>query len=313
MVRSAYIYAFSLLFLACGLSAEQLYIGYSDYHIVTDKTFNEKPYFQTMQSYGVNLQRIWVLGYSHTLRKIPEQMPFRKQGSQYNLDKLDPIYLQRLRNTLREATRHRQRVLLTIFDRWSLSNTENFVRTPWYHENNIERFLKIPFPHFYDFSRPKLTEIQKNLVTNIVRVTSGSNPIYEIMNEAFHPNCRVLEEFHNRVASWIHEVNPTAEIAVNLLNDCPSVFKQGKIKLISFHANQWMNRGICETIEKNRKYGKSILIDTDGAIPQRFNNQRVRSWLEEARACGASFNHKDSIEQLDFEALSIFREVAAAN
>lgn len=304
--------ALTLLILVCNLYAEPLYVGYSDYQIVTDTRFDAKPYFQTMESYGVNLQRIWVLGYSNTQRNIPERMPFLKQGLTYKLDELDPAYLQRLRITLVEATRHRQRVLLTLFDRWSLSDQEKFVRTPWYHQNNMERFLKSPFPLFFDFSRPKLAEIQKNLVKTIVRATSEFKPIYEIMNEAYYPGCKILTEFHSQVAQWILEVDPVADIAVNILNDCDSVYKRNWVNLISFHANEWLNFGICETIEKHRKFGKPILIDTDGAMPERANNQQVRSWVEEARACGASFNHKDNIYHPDHEVLSIFQQIAVA-
>jgi hypothetical protein len=311
MIRSTFVSSFCLLLLVSTLSGDNLYIGYSDYHIVTDRTFNAESYFQTMKSYGVNLQRIWILGYSIVIKRIPEQMPFRKQGLQYKLHELDPNYLLRLRRTLLEAKRNRQRVLLTLFDRWSLSKEEYFFRTPWYYKNNIERILQIPFPQFYDFSRPKLAEIQKNLVKSVIRVTSEFKPIYEVMNEAFHPDCNILALFHGQVIRWILEVDPTADIAVNLLNDCPSVFKQERVNLISFHANQWLNNGICETVEKNRRFGKHILIDTDGAISERANNQLVRRWVEEARNCGASFNHKDSIDPLDHEALSIFQEITA--
>lgn len=48
----------SILFLAGFLFAETPYIGYSDYKIITDTDFDTKPYFETMHSYGVNLQRI---------------------------------------------------------------------------------------------------------------------------------------------------------------------------------------------------------------------------------------------------------------
>src|SRR5262245_43166341 len=105
---------FSLL---SGYSLEEgPYIGYSDYQIVTDMRFDASSYFETMQSEGVNLQRIWALGYSNTSHSFRERMPFQRVGKKYDLDEIDPVYLNRLRSILATAQRYDQRVLLTLFD-----------------------------------------------------------------------------------------------------------------------------------------------------------------------------------------------------
>ncbi len=294
--------------LAAHLYAADPYIGYSDYQIVTDTRFDAAPYFESMQSDGVNLQRIWVLGYSNT-GNFKEQMPFQKKRNKYDLNQLDSSYLRRLRSTLAKAQQQGQTIMLTLFDRWSMANPENFARTPWYYKNNTDKLLKDPFPEFYDLSYPKLVSVQKHLVQEIVRATQEFNPIYEIMNEArWQPDCRILADFHNQVAQWIMEINPKARIAVNINDNCPSVYKYEWVSLISFHAYEWRENGICETIERYQDLGKPILIDTDGAFKERVDNKLVRQWLQEALTCGASFNHKDDIYYPDKEALTIFRE-----
>jgi hypothetical protein len=290
------------------LYGEEPYIGYSDYQIVTNKKFDASSYFQKMQQSGVNLQRIWVLGYSNTSSNIKEQMPFRKERRNYNLNELDPEYLQRLQTVMEEAKQNGQTVMLTLFDRWSMGDAALFSRTPWYYKNNTDKLLQKPFPTFYDLSDPKLVAVQKNLVQGIVKATAEFHPIYEIMNEARWPDCKIITEFHNRVAKWILESDPDATIAVNVLGSCTAVYKQDWVDLISLHASDWMKDGICPTITQYRDLGKPILIDTDGAFKTRVDNVLVRKWVQETLSCGGWFNHKDDIYQLDTEALSAFRE-----
>lgn len=296
------------LSLAGRLHAEEPYIGYSDYQIVTDQRFNAASYFEEMQSNGVNLQRIWVLGYSNT-GTLRELMPFRKERRSYNLNELNPAYLKRLKSTLAEADRHGQKVLLTLFDRWSMARPSDFSRTPWYYKNNTDELLRTPFPTFYDLSNSKLVAIQKNLVQGIVRATSEFKPIYEIMNEArWQENCKGLDKFHDQVAQWIQEVDPSASISVNVSGNCPGVYRYDWVDLISFHAGQWQTDEICKTISKFRDLGKPILIDTDGAFKVRHDNLLVQSWLQETLSCGGWFNNKDDIYHPDTELLTIIRE-----
>src|SRR5262245_35577744 len=146
------------LLFCCALYGAEPYIGYSDYQIVTNKKFDAASYFEKMQQSGVNLQRIWVLGYSNTAKK--ELMPFRKEHRKYNLNELDPEYMQRLRTVMEDANRRGQKVMLTFFDRWSMSDPGLFSRTPWYYKNNTDQLLQKPFPAFYNLSDPKLVAVQ---------------------------------------------------------------------------------------------------------------------------------------------------------
>src|SRR5262245_16885126 len=107
------------------LFAEEPYIGYSEYQIITDTNFSAIPYFQQMQSDGVNLQRMWVLGLSNTTT-FRELMPFQKERRLYNLNELNPEYIQRLRSVLTDAGQNGQKVLLTLFDRWSMARPADF-------------------------------------------------------------------------------------------------------------------------------------------------------------------------------------------
>jgi hypothetical protein len=266
------------------LFADEPYIGYSEYQIVTDTSFSPLPYFQQMQSYGVNLQRIWVLGLSNTVT-FRELMPFKKSRGIYNLNQLNPDYLQRLRTTMKEAEENGQKVLLTLFDRWSMARPADFSKTPWYYKNNTDELLKSPFP-----------------------ATAEFHPIYEIMNEARWPrNCEGLTEFHDQVAAWIQEIDPGAMISVNIQSNCSNVYNHDWVGMISFHYDDWKD-GICETISKYRDLQKPILIDTDGAWKIRNDNNLVTSWLQETLSCGGWFNHKDDIYHLDTELLQTIHE-----
>jgi hypothetical protein len=298
----------AVLLCASASAANDAYIGYSDYQVVTDARFDAGAYFRAMQEAGVNLQRIWIAGYGNTDPKLHETMPFARHGRKYNLRRFDPEYFRRLDSILDLAGRHGQRVMLTLFDHWQIANVERFVRTPWYYKNNTSRFLKNAQPDFYRTDRKEWASIQENYVRKIVRETRRHNPIYEIMNEAKMPgDCAGLARWHRSVAAWIREEHPGAEIAINTLDDCPALFEIPEPGWISLHYDAW-SAGICDAAHSYEAYGKRILIDTDGAFVQRVDNALVRRWLNEALDCGLSFNHKDNIYTLDLEALETIRE-----
>jgi hypothetical protein len=294
-----------ILLPALPVQAEVPYLGYSDYQLVTDFSFDPSSYFLRMQEYGVNFQRIWALGYSGAWKG--ERLPFLKKGGRYDLNRIDPEYVSRLRLVLQAAEQHNQRVLLTLFDNWSLVTDTVFEKTPWHYTNNTDRLLKKPLPDFYDLRNKKVRRIQENFVRTIVSATSEFGPIYEVMNEAaLRSDCGLLHSWHRQMAEWIQKEYADAEIAVNLGSDCPAIYEESWVDLISLHAGDWMEEGICESVRGLRKLKKQIVIDTDGAWKERDDNRLVRQWLREAFSCGASFNHKDDIYKLDLQALELF-------
>jgi len=290
------------------LFADVPYLGYSDYQIVTDPTFDASSYFQEMESHGVNLQRIWTSGYNNSIPHVRELMPFEKLGGKYNLDRIDPDYLIRLRSVISSARTHNQKVLLTLFDHWALSTEEIFPQSPWFYKNNRNGILKKALPDFYNLRKKNLVAIQKNYVRTIVSRTREFDPIYEIMNEAnWSADCAVLDSWQRRVASWILAEDPDAEIAINIQGHCTGILQDPWVDVISFHAGVWEGNGICNTVQKYIKTGKTIVIDTDGAWETRDENRRVTQWLRESLRCGASFNHKDNIYKPDLQLLREYR------
>jgi hypothetical protein len=281
----------------------QPYLGYSDYQIITDKNFHAGAYFRKMSDQGVNFQRIWALGYSGTAKKFDELLPFVLTNGKYQLRSIEPRYLQRLNEVLEEAQTYDQRVMLTLFDHWALA--AQFYKTPWYHKNNHERLVLPGKRDFFDVTDKKLTGIQENYVRTIVRTTRGFNPIYEIMNEAGGPSCEGLTKWHERVASWILDEAPDAEIALNITPECSELLNSPWVDVISFHHSQWNQRGICNLTKKYAD--KLVIIDTDGGWRYRDDNKLVKKWMNEAFACGASFNHKDDIYDLDRQFLNLYR------
>jgi len=280
------------------------YLGYSDYQIVTDFRFPAEPYFRKMSESGVNFQRIWVLGYSGVEKKFDELLPFVIENDTYRLDQIEPRYIERLKNVLALAEKHHQRVMLTLFDNWSLGSV--FPRTPWYYKNNGQRLQLNGRKDFYSVRNRKLIRLQENYVRRIVAATRDFLPIYEIVNEGGGANCEQLGEWHQSVASWIQSEFPEAEIAVNTSSDCPQVLDAPWVKVISFHHSSWSRNGICSYVEKYPD--KEIILDTDGGWRFRDDNKLVKSWLSEAMSCGASFNHKDDIYKLDLELLNVYQD-----
>jgi Cellulase (glycosyl hydrolase family 5) len=305
--RSQKVFQFlAILFLAGDLAAQTVYFGYSNYQIITDADFRYTPYFSLMKANGVNFQRIWILGYSGTAPKIEETLPFQQKGFKYKLRELRPDYLQRMQIILQAAKNNGQQVMLTLFDHWSLATPEIFPKTPWYFKNNTDRLLKRSLPDFFDLKNRKLMEIQKNYVQEIVGNAQRYRPIYEIMNEAAGADCSVLSAWHQRVTQWIHGVDPDARIAVNLMIDCPEILHAPWVNVVSFHGNDWAKKGICPLAKSYSD--KIVVIDTDGAWKTRDDNVLVSDWLNQARSCGASFNHKDDIYMPDLEVLQLIRE-----
>jgi hypothetical protein len=283
----------------------ETYLGYSDYQIITDSDFRADKYFLSMAEHGVNFQRIWVTGYSGAAKQIDELMPFARRGNKYRLSEISPVYRERLKEVMEQAESHDLRVMLTLFDHWSLRKV--FEVTPWYFKNNEERLLKGGSPSFYDVDNKKLMRIQENLVREIVKETKSFDPIYEIMNEAAGASCAELTEWHEKVASWILEESPDAEIAVNPNIECSGILEADWVDIISFHEKTWKTYGICQSIQ--RYPDKHVIIDTDGAWEIRDDNRLVKRWLAESRRCGGSFNHKDDIYQLDRQLLRHYRDV----
>jgi hypothetical protein len=295
-----------LLFQFCFVSAlaAETYLGYSDYQIITDSSFHADKYFRFMSEYGVNFQRIWVTGYSGSAKNVDELMPFVRRGNKYRLSEISPMYRERLVEVMELAESHGLRVMLTLFDHWSLRKV--FPETPWYFKNNEERLLKSA-SSFYDMEDNQLMLIQENLVREIVKETRRFDPIYEIMNEAAGANCAQLTKWHQQVASWILEESPDAEIAVNPNMECSGILDAEWVDIISFHRLTWSNYGICQSI---RRYpDKHVIIDTDGAWNIRDDNRLVKRWLAESLRCGGSFNHKDNIYEIDRQLLRHYRSL----
>jgi hypothetical protein len=297
----------TLIFTSPAFSAVT-HIGYSDYHVLSDPSFDVENYFKEMRSYGVTLQRLWVIGYSNVTFR-DERMPFVKTDGKYDLTKLDPEFMARLRKVLELAKRYDQKVMLTLFDRWTLSHEDNFKKTPWYYTNNHQRLLRNSLPDFHDIRNAKLMAIHENYVRSIVAATREFHPIYEIMNEARlrgDDSCKPVIRWHNHVARWIRAEDPAAEIAINVGQDCSNIYTANWIDIISLHYGQWEN-GICDAIDQLKRFNKQVIIDTDGAFKERHDNRLVKRWLQQSLQCGAWFNHKDEIDDLDREALEIFR------
>src|SRR5207247_2200010 len=140
-----------------------------------------------------------------------------------------------------------------------LATREIFPQTPWYFKNNTDRLLKQAFPDFFNLNNRKLREIQKKYVRTITAAARPYHPIYEIMNEAAGVGCADLAAWHQRVGQWIHEVDPDARIAVNLMADCPEILLAPWVDIISFHGNDWTKNGICPLAKRFSE--KIVIID----------------------------------------------------
>src|ERR1044071_6797227 len=89
--------------LASSLQADSLYVGYSDFQIITDVRFRYQRYFALMKNHGVNFQRIWALGYSGAAPGVQERMPFDRRRGKYDLERINPEYLDHMKQVLQSA------------------------------------------------------------------------------------------------------------------------------------------------------------------------------------------------------------------
>jgi hypothetical protein len=174
--------------------------------------------------------------------------------------------------------------------------------------------------------------IQRNLVYKIMSVAKNyPNVFFEIMNETRTAGAGTNTEMANwtkAIITWVRATgnNPSALVSVSV-DESVSAATDPKftsvekailgipsIDMISLHHGEWRNgpndpspNAICTAINKYSKprsvggFGRSVIIDTDGAKTLRENNTIVSNWLNATMNCTgipkgvAHFNHKDFI------------------
>ena len=314
--------------------------GSSDYHVITAAAFDRLAYLDAVASYGINFQRMWICGYSRVGEGTwmsGELQPYKidhYDGGKpiYDLTQWNQEYFDRLHAVAERCFQRGIIMQITLFDHWSLYHSGGdapFSKHVWHGGpggNNINNVLTgaVGVPGVYQIfsTYPNLNQlgtIEKGYVRKIANELKGyDNVLYEIMNEARDSTGALeLRRWHYKVAEWIKEVKPSALVNVNPGEHRDNVYTLVNIDVVALHYGEWEEPDYGPDNIDNvlssyfGTYGKPIIIDDDGAWgddgtghPIRDNNARVNSWANAAISHGGHFNHKDSITDLDTEALT---------
>ncbi|MDP3848888.1 MAG: cellulase family glycosylhydrolase [Luteolibacter sp.] len=178
------------------------------------------PHLNVFQRDGMNLTRVWAMGYP---AYIPAQMiqPWPRSTAQgtaldglgkWDLSAWDEAYFTRLKDFVQAASDRGIVVELTLFS-VMYPDTEEWQRSPFHPSNNVQGYGSAA--NRYDCFRVNsanalLIERQKAAVRRIVSELNGfDNVYYEIQNEPFwnEPNIKDAEEvaFHHAMLSTIRE------------------------------------------------------------------------------------------------------------
>ena len=307
-------------------------LGYSDYHVVTMTTLNLNTYLNTMENYDINLQRVWITGYSRSGEGdwlSGELMPwgihhYNGNTPIYDLETFSETYFSRLESFLDGCDDRGMVALLDPFDHWAMYAHERFIMTPWYTANNVNGVMTqwTAFDTFYRIlpgqGNDYLGDLQEMYVKEVVsRTKHHRNIIWEIMNEPRDGSDADVGNWHWEVAKWIKDVDPGAVIgACPLASQEYTVLNCPDITVGTVHYD-W-NGNISWTISHlANTYDVETIIDDDGAwMPGlRDDNDNVESWAWQAVNNGGHFNHKDEIEpgDIDYDALTRLRNQSPSN
>jgi hypothetical protein len=193
------------------------------YEWLFDSSLSYTPYMNTFQRDGMNLTRIWCLGYPAWVPQDFNQPWARSTSGSNALDGLrkwdlnvwNEAYFTRLKAIAQAASDRGIVVEFTLFS--VLYSDSEWTKSPFHPSNNVQGYGSSS--NRYDCLRQNsantlLLEKQKAAVKRIVRELNGfDNVFFEIVNEPFwnEPGVKDSEEvaFHNTMLTAIREEEAT--------------------------------------------------------------------------------------------------------
>ena len=231
-------------------------IGYGDYGMLCEHTFDQASFFQTLQGYGINLVRVWII-YHWDEDYLPFGKTRDKKSNVKKWDLLKPStpFFTRVAKFVADADAAGFIVQLCLFDENAFDKTTGrWANSPYNDSNNAADTTFIPDNSANPISKFLVTSSGKKktiwdvnqmvIDQTVAAVGKHGNVIYEVMNEPdtklAHNDQHALTNFHAHVIAEIRSVSPNAIVSVNLANTTDTFGKWALspdcgVKIVSFH------------------------------------------------------------------------------
>jgi hypothetical protein len=191
------------------------------YGAVLNLDFDHAPYLNELKSRGFNLTRAFSGVYAevpgnfnireNTLAPKPDRYiaPWPRTGAQFDLDRWNDAYFERLKSFLSEAGKRGIVVEYVLFCPFYEDGMWNI--SPLNARNNVQGVGNCPRTEAYTLKHPELVRRQQDLVRKAAEELKGfDNLYYEICNEPY---------FGSVTLEWQHQI---ADTIVDAEKDLPS-------------------------------------------------------------------------------------------
>ena len=212
--------------------------GYSPhpYGIVSDRSYDYRPMLDRLSGRGINLIRAMPLN-------AWDAQPFLMADDQrYDISRIDPDYLNRIRDFVAYANAKGFVVQLSVFEHCSLRHGEVSGRYALTQGNNIQG-VGITADNFASFwLHPESPEMAfyKEWATALASTTHGYNVILEVMNEPYVDTPDNLE-FHRSIIKILRDAGAD-KVSVNSWNDDCAQALGPLVDYVSWHDNGFAER-----------------------------------------------------------------------
>ncbi|MBI1318131.1 MAG: hypothetical protein GC168_04155 [Candidatus Hydrogenedens sp.] len=207
--------------------------GYSPHHygIVSDLAYDYRPVLDRLAGRGINLVRAMPLN-------AYDVQPFlRDSDGRYDLMRIDPAYLERIREFTAYANARGLAVQFSVLDHCSLRHGTVKDRFA-YAEGNNTQGIAITDTNFASFwNQPDGSEMQayRAWIEALVGATRGQKVIFEVMNEPYVDSPDVLP-FHRVMLEMLREAG-AGKVSFNAWNDADAKTLEPLADYIGWHGN----------------------------------------------------------------------------
>ncbi|MEX2139080.1 MAG: sulfatase-like hydrolase/transferase, partial [Pirellulales bacterium] len=210
-------------------------------------------------------------------------------GNQFDLDKWDPAYFQRLKDFVGQAGKRGIVVELVFF--CTMYNEELWQASPMRVINNVNGVGDVERHEVYSFKDQKLLAVQEALVRKVVsELKDFDNVYYEICNEPYERG-GFAQEWNDRIIATIVDAESTFPhkhlIAEGIAVRSAKIEKPNPhVSVFNFHA------ATPEAVRQNYRLNKAIADDETGGKGTTDLPYRREAW-EFILAGGGVFSHLD--------------------
>ncbi len=251
--------------------------GYSPhpYGLVSDLSHDYRPMLDRLSGRGVNLVRVMPL-----IACDPQPFP-RAEDGRYDLSRVSPASLDRIRDFVAYANSRGFIVQLSVLEHCSLRHGEVKDRFATSGGNNIQNMdiTDVNYASFYrDPECPEMT-FYRNWATALASCTKGYDVILEVMNEPFGDTPDNLE-FHRSMIKILRDAG-AEKVSINSWNDDCARILGPLVDYVSWHDNGFAVRTAVPA--------EKVLQSTDTGGWR--NKSDVLDWAKRCTERGYHFEH----------------------